>query len=112
MLGPHITAASPDTRSIIARSACASARLVSSAMASRKSSTPAAVACVLFSALTARSPRRPAEAVDDPVGVAADRRIEDQLAVVVGRIPEDVGFAVEDETGALEIGADRRRIDP
>src|SRR3954465_4859158 len=75
------------------------------------------VACHNCSRMQARSAQqgksglRLPEAVDDAVGIAADRGVEDQFAVVVGRVAQQVRFAVEHEAGALEVGADHRRID-
>src|SRR5258706_7274690 len=79
MLGPHIAAGSPETRSISARSVLPSARRWGSGTASRKSSTDAAVALVLFSAI--RSPL---------VAIGPARRVR----IVDRRDRRDEGIAV------------------
>src|SRR5438094_954507 len=48
----------------------------------------------------------------EPVGLSLHRGIEDVLGVIVGSHAEHVALAVQYETGALEIGLDRLRIDP
>ena len=53
MLGPHIRAGSPDTRSSIARTFFASSRRCGSGTASKKSSTLTSVGLVLVSAMSA-----------------------------------------------------------
>ncbi len=82
MLGPHIAAGSPDSALHQRARALPSARRCGSATASRKSSTDSAGRLGLV--LRHRA-CRPAEAIDDAVGVAADRGVEDELGVIVLR---------------------------
>lgn len=54
--------------------------------------------------------RRLAEAVGHATDAAADRRVEDADIAVVRGVAEQVALGFEHEAGALEIGADDRRV--
>src|SRR4051812_26585818 len=97
MLGPHIAAGSPEARSISARNAPASVRRCGSGIASRKASTDAVVALVLFSAIgpaflpAAIGPARRVRIIDrrdrrdEGIAVAT---IADPLRIIMARIVE------------------------
>src|SRR5262249_14429159 len=57
-------------------------------------------------------PLRLSEAIDDLVGVAADRLVEHHLLVVVGRIAQHLALALEDEAGVGHLLLDDGRVDP
>src|SRR5690606_3037504 len=54
---------------------------------------------------------RLAEAVDELVGLAPDRLVEDVQAVVVGRVGDGGAFVLEDEAGGLDLATQLGALD-